>query len=174
MRLNVKVGTLVAAAGALAIAVPAAAHPGPNTHANTHSTASTHSSKSHKCAPHNVAYIVSGTVDATTPSTLAANSDGTWSGAAVIDVTQTNHWAHAVKGTTQTYTFTNSKLSVQMANGATSFAAGDPVKMIGKIAVVSKKCTQPTTAAQPVFRQAVVSPAPTSTAPTSPSSPAGS
>ncbi len=173
MRFNVKVGTLVAAAGALAIAVPAVAHPGPNTHANTHSSAATHTSKSHKCAPHNVAYIVSGTVSSTPASTLAANSDGTWSGATAINVTQTNHWARAAKGTTQTYTFTNSKLAVDMASGATSFSAGERVKMIGKIAVVSKKCTAPTAAAQPVFRSAVVSPDPTSST-TSTSSPAGS
>lgn len=174
MRLNVKLGTLVAAAGALAIAVPAAAHPGPNTHANTHSSAATHSSNSHKCAPHNVAYIVSGTVGSTPASTLAANSDGTWSGSTAIAVTQTNHWARAVKGTTQTYTFTNSKLTVDMASGATSFAAGETVKLIGKIAVVNKKCTAPATAAQPVFRMAVVSPAPTPTTTTSTSSPASS
>jgi hypothetical protein len=147
MRINVKVGTLVAAASAFAIAVPAAAHPG------------NHPSQSKKCSAHNAAYIESGTVDATTASTLAANPDGTWSGTLVVDVTRTNHLAKADKGTTVTYTFTNAKLTVRFDGGATGFTAGERVKLIGKLQVVGKKCTPLSPAATPVFRMLVVHPA---------------
>ena len=152
MRLNVKVGALAVAAGALAIAVPAAAHPGPSK--------PDHPSTSHKCMPHNVAYVESGTVDATPPTTpLAQNSDGTWTGTLVVDVARTNHWARKDKGMTVPETFTNAKLHVVFADNTTAFTSGERVKLIGKIATVAKKCTPPSTPATPVFRMIVVHPA---------------
>lgn len=151
MKVNLRLGALAAAAGAFAIAVPAAAHPGP--------AKPDHPSTSHKCMPHNVAYVESGTIDATTPSTLAKNSDGTWSGTLVVDVTRTNHWARADRKTTVTATFTNAKLHVRLADKATGFTAGERVTLIGKLAVVAKKCTATGTPAMPVFRMVVVHPA---------------
>lgn len=157
MRFNVKIGTLVAA-GALAIAVPAAAHPGPPDHSG-----SSHASHSHKCKPRNAAYIESGTVDATTASTLAQDTTtGRWSGTLVVDVTKTNHWAGADKGSTVTYTFTDAKLKVRFDDGTTGLVAGERVKLIGKLAVVAKKCAALSPASTPVFRMVVVHPAPTS------------
>jgi hypothetical protein len=155
MRFNLKAGALAAAAGALAIAVPAAAHPGKS----NHPSGGNNPSQSHKCKPHKVAYIESGTVDSTTASTLAANPDGTWSGTLVVDVTRTNHWARADKGTTVTYTFTNASLKVRFDGGTTGFTASERVKLIGKLAVVANKCTALSPAASPVFRMIVVHPA---------------
>jgi hypothetical protein len=151
--MNRKLATLVAATSALALAVPAAAHPIPSGHPGKESH------PSHKCAPHNVAYVESGTVDSATPSTLAANPDGTWSGTLVVDVKHANHWAKADKATTVTYTFTNAKLRMHFDGGATGFTAGERVQLIGKLAVVAKNCTAPNPAATPVFRVVVVHPA---------------
>lgn len=152
--MNRKLATLVAATSALAIAVPAAAHPGPSGHPGKES----HSSQSHKCAPHNVAYVESGTVDSATASTLAANPDGTWSGTLVVDVKHANRWAKADKGTTVTYTFTNAKLRLHFDGGASGFTAGERIRLIGKLAAVGKKCTALSPAATPLFRAVVVHP----------------
>lgn len=159
MKLNVKVGTLAAVTGALAIAVPAGAHPGNSNHPSSANNPGNNHSQSHKCKPHNVAYIESGTVDATTPSTLAQNSDGTWSGTLVVDVVNTNHWAKADKGKTVTYTLSNAKLKVRFDGGTTGFTAGERVQLIGKLAAVAKKCAALDPAASPVFRMVVVHPA---------------
>jgi hypothetical protein len=161
LRINVKVGTLTAAATALAIAVPAAAHPGNTSHPhNSHrSSAAHHSSQSHRCTPHNVAYLESGTVDSAIGSTLAVNPDGTWSGTLVVGVTRANHWAEADRGTTVTYPFTNAKLTVRFDGGTNGFVAGERVKLIGKLAAVSRKCTTLTPAPSPAFRTVVVHPA---------------
>lgn len=153
--MNRKLATMLATAGALAIAVPAAAHPGPLDHPGK----SSHPSKSHKCAPHKVAYVESGTVDSATASTLTANSDGTWSGTLVLDVTHVSHFAKADKGQTVTYTFTNAKLRVRLDGDATGFTAGERVKLIGKLATVGKKCAALSPAATPEFRMVVVHPA---------------
>ena len=153
MKLNLKVGVLAAAAGAFAIAVPAAAHPGPHSHAKPD-----HPSTSHKCAPHNVAYVESGTVDATTASTLAKNSDGTWTGTLAVHVTRTNHAARKDKDTVVPEMFTNAKLHVNFADNTTGFTSGERVKLLGKLATLAKRCTPPSTPATPVFRMIVVHP----------------
>jgi hypothetical protein len=153
MRTNAKVAMLISAAGTLAIAVPAGAHPGPDHGKGNHPAGS------HKCKSHNVAYIASGTVDAATASTLAMNADGTWSGALAVDVTETNHWAKSVKGTTVTTAFTNAKLTVRFDGGTSGFAPGERVKLVGKLAVVAKGCPAPKPPASPVFRMVVVHPA---------------
>ncbi len=152
MKFNTKIGML-AAAGAMAVAVPAAAHPGnPNGHGQG-------GSQSHKCQAHNRAYVEAGTVDSVTSSTLAQNSDGTWSGTLVVDVTRANHAAKADKGQTVTYTFDSAAMRVALDGGATGFTMGERVKLIGKLATVAKKCTVPSTAPAPVFKRIVVHPA---------------
>jgi hypothetical protein len=156
MKIKPKAAMLVSAAGALAIAVPAAAHPGPNHENNGNHGNGDHPSQSHKCKPHNVGYIESGTVDMTTASTLAKNADGTWSGTLVVDVSRTNHWAKNAKGTTVTTTFTSAKLTVRFDGGTTGFTGGERVKLIGKLAVVGKKCPALTPPSTPVFRTVVV------------------
>jgi hypothetical protein len=155
MKPNFKVATLAVAAGALAIAVPAAAHPRPGSHPSKPD----HPSSSHKCMPHNVAFVESGTVDATTASTLAQNPDGTWTGTLVVDVTRTNHWARKDRHTTVTETFTAAKLHVVFADKTTGFTSGERVTLIGKLATVAKKCTPTGSPAAPVFRMVVVHPA---------------
>lgn len=159
MRIYVKLGTLVAVTSALAIAVPAAAHSGnPHHHPNngSHPAGVSRPSQSHQCKPHSVAYVESGIVDGATASTLAANPDGTWSGTLVVKVTTANHWAKADKRTTVSYTFTNAKLSVHFNDGAIGFAAGEHIRLIGKLAAVAKKCTALAPAPAPVFRKVVV------------------
>jgi hypothetical protein len=175
MRLKPKVAVLVSAAGALAIAVPATAHPGPNhdnngnhgtgnsqnngNHGNRNNQGGDHPSQSHKCKPHNAGYIESGMVDMTTASTLAKNADGTWSGTLVVDVTRANHWAKSARGTTVTVTFANAKLHVDFDGGTTGFTGGERVKLIGKLAVVGKKCPALTPPSTPMFKMVVVHPA---------------
>lgn len=171
MKTNIKAGALIAAASALAIAVPAAAHPGPSSHpgpnshpsgtshpsSSSHPGPNSHASQSHKCQAHNRAYVEGGTVDATTA--MVDNGDGTWSGTLVVDVTTANHAARADKQQTVSYTFTDAKLNVRFENGSSAFASGERVKLIGKQAAVAKKCTASTTAPAPVFRMLVVEPA---------------
>lgn len=161
MTINVKLGALVTAASALAIAVPAGAHPGNANHPESgkRPSGANHLSQSHRCKPHDVAYVEAGTVDSSTASTLAANADGTWSGTLVVDVTSTNHWAKPDKGTTVSYTFNNVKLRVRFDGATTGFTAGERVKLIGKLATVAKKCTALSPAATPAFRWVVVHPA---------------
>jgi hypothetical protein len=106
-----------------------------------------------------VGYIESGTVDMATPSTLAMNTDGTWSGTLVVDVTRTNHWAKSTKGTTVTTTISSAQLTVRFDGGTSGFTGGERVKLIGKLAVVGKKCPALTPPATPVFRMVVVHPA---------------
>ena len=145
-----KITMVSAAVGALAIGIPGLAQadkggkPG-----------KTHPTTSHKCMPHNVAYVEWGTVDANTTSTLAG-SNGTWTGSLVVDVTKTNHAARGDKGKTITYTFAASTLRVRFDQGATGFTAGERVKLIGKLATVGKKCTPPTTPATPVIKKVIV------------------
>ncbi|HEY1523403.1 MAG TPA: hypothetical protein VGF70_10365 [Solirubrobacteraceae bacterium] len=150
MKLNTKLGML-AAAGAMAVVAPAAAHPGGNPHGQP--------SGSHKCQPHNRAYVEAGTVDSSTASTLAQNSDGTWSGTLVVDVTRANHAARADEGQTVTYTFDSATVRVAFDGGATGLAAGERIKLIGKLATVAKMCPAPTTAPVPAFKRVVVHPA---------------
>lgn len=181
--MNRKLAALLVTASAIAaVAVPVAGAKGPNPsapgqvkkHAQTTPTTTTtpttpttattpthpaHPAQSHKCMTHNVGYVESGTVAATPASTLAKNPDGTWSGTVVATITKANHHAAADKGKTVTYTFTNATLRVSMPAGTTSLTAGERVKLIGKLAVVAKKCTPPATAAAPVFSKVIVHPA---------------
>lgn len=150
MRIKFRAAGIVAAATALAIAVPAAAHPGKADHpSNTNPP-----SQSHRCAPHNVAYVVSGVV---TDSSMAQNDDGTWSGTLTYTV---KHHNHAAKGDPGSATFTNAKLKVKFDDGTTAFAPGERVRLIGKLATVRKGCD--VSGSSPVFRMVVVHPAPTS------------
>jgi hypothetical protein len=153
MKLNTKIGTLVAV-GAMAVAVPAAAH-SPNSHSTGHGG----NSGSHKCQAHRRAYVEGGTVDSVTPSTLAQNSDGTWSGTLVVDVTRANHTAKADRGQTVTYTFDSAQLNVRLDGGATGFDSGNRVRLIGKLAKVGRRCPAPDPAPAPEFKRIVVHPA---------------
>ncbi len=150
MRIHAKVGAL-ATIGALAVAVPATAHPG---------SPPPHPSQSHKCASHNVAYIVYGTVDSTQGAlTLTKNSNGTYSttGSLIVHVTSTNHWAKGEKTGMQPRTFALTlSTKIRLGQGLTTIAAGDRVKLIGKERVSASKCNTPP--ASPTFTMVVVHP----------------
>jgi len=118
-------------------------HPGHPSHPNhpghpSHPGNPGNPSKPHNCTtPHNVAYIVSGTL---VSQTLSKNPDGTYSGTLEVEVTHTNN--HAVKGKTS---YPVSKVHVTFDNGSVGLVGvttGDRVKAIGKITTLSKKCSQ--------------------------------
>ena len=150
MRIKFKATALAAAAGALMIAVPAAAHPGPGDHpGNTNPPA-----QSHACAPHKVAYIVAGVI---TSSSMAPNGDGTWSGTLTYTVTHHNHWAKNDSGSA-----TLADVKVKFDGGTTTFAMGEKVTLIGKLEVVrshpKNACSNPGPQGSPTFRMVVVHP----------------
>ena len=140
MRINFKAGALVAAASALAIAVPAAAHPSGSDHPNgtSHPNGSSHPSGSHGQA-HNVAYIVSGTIDSSQGTIMVTNGTVS-SGTLEVDVTQTNHWARKDKTASQPVAYQlGPNTNVKFDGGTTGFSTGERVKLIGKAPVVSNK-----------------------------------
>jgi len=157
MRIRFKAVTLVAAAGALAIAVPAAAHPNGSNHPNGSDHPNGNAQNSHRCAPHNVAYIVAGTVADGTSMTQDSGAT-TWSGTLVVTVAHTNHWAKGTSGT-----FTLSGVKVKFAGGATTFTTGERVKVIGKLPVVrshgKNSCQNAGPGSTPTIRMVVVHPA---------------
>lgn len=138
MSTGAKLGTVIAA-GALAIAGPAAAKPAHPSHPNHPSHPATRTSRpaeSHKCTAHNEAYTASGTFVSWSATETGHN---TYTGTVTVDVTRTNHHAKGQKGTQYTYTLDNTKVSFD--KGANPPAAGDRVAVIGRITVVAKKCT---------------------------------
>ncbi len=100
--------------------------------------------KSHKCMPHGVAYVASGTL---VSDTLTENANGTVSGEVTVEVLHTNHHARADKGTTKTYSVENAHVKLVVPDSdkdgtvaVDDLAAGDRVKVIGKLTKVAKKC----------------------------------
>ncbi len=158
MRKQFRAAALLAAASGLVVAVPAAAHPGNTSHPNgTNNPGTNHAqSKSHRCAAHNVAFIVSGTVAAGTSMTQDTGAT-TWFGPLVITVAHTNHWA---KGTTGNYTVGDAEVTFD--GGISSFSTGDKVQVIGKLGVVrshgKNSCTNPGAASTPTIKMIVVHP----------------
>jgi hypothetical protein len=153
MRVNIKTGIVVAAAGALAITVPAAAHP------SNHPHGSGHAPNPEACEAQNVAYIVSGKLDAA-QGAVTVNPDGTVSGTLLVDVSHTNHWARGDKSKSQpvSYTLTNTK--VKFDGGTSKILPGERVHLIGKQAVVTnKRCKNAGPTGSPTFRMVVVHPA---------------
>jgi hypothetical protein len=150
VRINVRTAAVAAAASALAVAVPAAAHPSPSGHSNE----SSHSSGSHKCKPHNVGYIVHGTVD---PSQATAPA-----GMLEVNVTRTNHWAKGDRSgnATQPVAYTlGAKTKVKFDGGTSGFTSGERVTLIGKAPVVTNKhCAGAGTVGTPTIRSVVVHP----------------
>jgi hypothetical protein len=118
-----------------------------------------HPGKSHKCTPHKVAYVASGTLESWT---LTKNVDGTYSGTVTVKVTHTNHHAAGDKGTTKTYTVANVHVTFGLADtnadgsvGLDDLKAGDRVKLIGKITTLAKKCDQSKFTAETTIRKIV-------------------
>ena len=153
---------LVAAAGVFAVAVPAAAkspHPAHPTHAAhathpaqpTHPAHPTQPATSHKCAPHNEAYIASGTLASWSAT---KNANGTYTGTVTVHVTRANHHASSATGGDVTDTLANTKVSFGAA--ANPPTAGDRVKVIGRISELGKKCSQTGFTATVTVRKLVV------------------
>jgi hypothetical protein len=110
-----------------------------------HGKSGTHG-KSHKCVAHKVGYVASGTL---VSQTLTKNTDGTYSGEVVVEVTHTNHHASADKGKTVTYTVENVHVTFGLADtnsdgsvGVDDLAKGDRAHLNGKITTLAKKCDQ--------------------------------
>jgi hypothetical protein len=142
MRIVAVLGT-AAAAGALAVSVPAAARP-PHSHP-------AHPDKSQKCTAHKAAYRASG---ALVSWSATRTSTGTYTGTITVRVTTANHHARGAKGTDVTYTLAGAK--VVFGKRANPPVAGDRVTVIGKITEVAKKCTSQTGAGTVTVRKVIV------------------
>ena len=101
---------------------------------------------SHKCKPHKVAYVASGTLESWS---LTENTDGTYSGSVTVVVKHTNHHAAGDKSSTpKAYKVENVRLTFGLPDtdkdgkpGTDDLAKGDSVKLIGKISTLAKKCS---------------------------------
>ena len=137
--------TAVAALAVAAVPALAAKPPHPTQAQGPKSSHPTPPAKSHKCKPHKVAWIVSGTL---VSQSLTKNADGTYSGSVTMNVTRTNKHAKGEVGAGKTYTLTNVKARFNVpdrnASGGASdqadLQAGDRVKLIGKVTTLAKKC----------------------------------
>ena len=108
--------------------------------------------KSHRCVAHRVGYVAAGTLVSQTlalDSAATPHARPTYSGDVTIDVTRTNHAAHGDKGTTKTYTLAHARVVLGLADqnndgsvGLDDLAAGDRVKVIGKVTVLRRGCDQ--------------------------------
>jgi len=154
-------GSFAALAAMPLWALPAQAH---SNHANDHATAphgqSGQHGKSHKCKPHKVAYVAVGTLVSQTLAQDAGAS--TYSGDVVVNVTRTNRHARADKGQQVTYTLTKARLTFGLADtnndgsvGLDDLAAGDRVRVIGKITTLAKKCDKSNFTATTTIRKVV-------------------
>lgn len=158
MRINPRLGAAVAAAGALAVAVPAMAHPGPS----DHPSGSSDSLGSHKCKSHKVAYIVHGTVDSS-QGTITVTAGTVASGTLEVNVTRTDNWAKGDRpgNATQPVGYAlGPNTKVKFDGGTRDFKSGERVTLIGKAPVVSNKhCTGAGTVGTPTIRMVIVQPA---------------
>ncbi len=139
-------------------------HPTHPTHP-THPSHPRHPGTPHKCMPHTVAYVTTGTL---VSQTLSKNADGTYSGGVTVTVTHTNHHAAGDEGTTKTHTVADVHVTFGLADtnhdgnvGLDDLQAGDRVKAIGGITALAKTCDQSSFTAQTTIRR-VVFHAPTS------------
>jgi hypothetical protein len=119
-----------------------------------HSGASSNHGKKHKCAPHKVAFIVSGKL--VEPVGFHENTDGTFSGEIKLTVTHKNH--HATSEPSYTLTNVHVTFGLSDVNGdgkrnLEDVMRGDRVQLIGKLVKVAKKC--PKTTAAPTFRKVI-------------------
>jgi len=130
--------------------------------------------KSHKCLPHGVAYVASGTLVSWT-LTKDENAN-TYSGEVEVEVTRTNHHALADKGKTVKYTVSKAHVTFGLRDtnndgtvGPDDLAKGDSVHLIGKVTMLAKKCSQTGPTAEPTIRR-IVFHAPPAGAPEAPKS----
>jgi hypothetical protein len=165
LRFNVRTA-VVAAASALAVAVPAAARTNPNHPNGTgHANASNQSAGSHRCVAHKVSYIVSGKIDSSqsTEAVITVTNGTASSGTLLLDVTHTNRWARNDRTATPPVSYQlGLNTAVKFDGGATGFSAGERVRLIGKASVIANKhCSDAANVGPPTFRMVVVHPAAT-------------
>jgi hypothetical protein len=157
---------LLAASAAALMTSPAWALPGlaPADQGKGHGPSTTpsntsHPGNSHKCKPHKVGYVASGTL---VSQTLTKNADGTYSGEVTVEVKRTNHHAAGDKGKTKSYKVENVRVTFGLADtnsdgsvGLDDLKVGDQVKLIGKITALAKKCSQSEFTATTTIRKIV-------------------
>lgn len=157
---------LLAAGAATLMAAPALAAPpaGPHGAPDGHGNGGQHG-KPHRCVAHKVGYVAAGTLVSQTLvlDPTATPDHPTYSGDVTIAVTRTNHAARGDKGTTKTYTLVKARvvlgLTDQNADGRVDLgdlAAGDRVKVIGKVTTLRRRCDQTGFTATTTIRQLVV------------------
>jgi hypothetical protein len=124
-----------------------------------HPNKPSHPGQSHKCRPHNVAYVASGTL---VSQALTKGPDGRYGGGVTIKVMHTNHHAAPYNRTTQAYTVANVHIVFALADtnkdgsvGLDDLKKGDRVKLIGKITALAKRCNQSGFTATTTIRRAV-------------------
>lgn len=170
---------IIAAAGAALAVAPALAKPTHPPHPATpdHAAKPHGNGNIHQCKVHNVGYHAKGTlVSQTLTQTAGADTptdkrDDRYSGDVVVNVTRANHKAATGE---QTFTLTSARVHYYDANHdgtADTPAAGDTVRIHGKITKLNKKCDQtgftPTVTVKRIsFKQAAPAPV-VQTAPTS-------
>ena len=180
--------TLLAVAAAALMSTPAWATPAENGHGhgtplgppsttpnNASNPGSDHRSgksdengvkgRSHRCRPHGVGYVASGTL---VSQTLTQNTDGSYSGEVSIKVVSSNHHAALEKGGTLTLKVEDVRVVFGLADtdgdgtvGLDEVTEGDRVTLIGKITTLAKKCSHKEFTPKLTVRQVVVN-APTS------------
>lgn len=93
--------------------------------------------KSRRCIPHKVAYTVAGIL----LSGMLTEEEGSaraYKGEVEVEVKRTNHHAHPVKGTTQTYALEGVRVKGPVS--VTAIAQGDWVRLIGKVTALPRRC----------------------------------
>ena len=129
----------------------------------------THGHKGGKsCTPRKKAYVAAGVVEA---AALTKNADGTYDGTLTVAVKKTNRHGRDHKGTSQTYTLDDARVTLPDADGngtvdAADAQAGQLAKVIGKITVLRKRCDATGFTAEVTVRKVVLKAAPAPTAPT--------
>lgn len=100
--------------------------------------------KSHRCVPHAVGYVASGTL---VSDTLTEGPGHTYSGEVTVEVLHGNAHARADKGTTKTYMVSGAHLTLAIADvdkdgvvAVDDLAPGDRVHLIGKVSMLAKHC----------------------------------
>lgn len=173
---------LLAAGAAALMSTPAWAHPGaePGDHGNSGNApgnSANHADKghgdhgkSHRCQAHSVGYVTGGTL----VSQALTKDEGaeTYSGKLEVKVLHANHHAAGERNTTVTYEVSKAHVvfGLQDTNndgsvGLDDLAAGDRVRVIGKITALAPKCKGEFTATKTV-RRIVFHAAPSSTSTT--------
>ena len=163
---------LLAACAAALTTSPAWAHP---TGTTGHGKSDSQHGTSHRCVAHRVGYVAAGTLvgqtlvldGSSTPPATTSSVHGhprpTYSGDVTIAVTRTNHWARGDKGTTKTYTLARARVVFGLRDqnrdgsvGLDDLAAGDRVRVVGKVTVLRRGCDQSAFTPTIAIRQLIV------------------